>query len=714
MKKSLIKVSVIIPVYNSEKYLETCIESVLAQSLREIEIIIVDDGSTDNSWQIISRYADQDSRIVALRRRNSGVSATRNAGLRKAHGEYVGFVDSDDYVDVTYFEHLYAGSIGDDRADIISSYVKTENESRQRFYNETNKQNVLANRLDLKGVVWLNIYNLEMIKRNRIRFLPKLRTAEDNLFNLKASYYANKIVSVGEKSGVYHHVTRDDSLTIQQQDSGNFLQLCLAVLETVKQLNSLRKYDQDIYVARVSDTLGYFYQRFVGIQDLDENMKKEISSIFIAIWKKMKYRDQFLQASKDKKIDLKKIIYGETDMQLYNKYAQFSGGYKAILLRRQSKPRGKMHIMGLAKKSLKAVLPHAVVRLYEKRHELRPESAPLNNKKIAVFSVYDIKYTQLLHEAIRFAGYEPTSKVADAKYIWLHWYENRIADYAGFVDKLTTIKTWKQQGRKVIFHIHNKKPHESKVPNISHALMTALADSADQVSIMSTQTKDMLKDMWYYGDDFSHVSRVPHPNYIGAYGEMLNPTTLKSDTLKILFFGLVRPYKGIEHLLEATKGLKNLEVTIAGNPSNTEYANQIKKLCINRNNINLRLEYISDEDIPSVFAEHHIVALPYNIESSLNSGAAILALSYGRTIVGTNNGTLNDIPKKDLYFGYDYADEDDHPKQLRKAIKAIQTKYGSNYNELLKVGNKAFQHIQKENGTEAVAGSIAAMISRIG
>jgi beta-1,4-mannosyltransferase len=369
--------------------------------------------------------------------------------------------------------------------------------------------------------------------------------------------------------------------------------------------------------------------------------------------------------------------------------------------------------MSVIKKIAKSVLPHAVVRSYERRYELKPSNAPLDEKKIAIISPYEVKYTDLLHDAIRTAGYEPSTKASNAKYIWLHWYENGIGDYTKFVDKIAAIKAWKQQGRKIIFHIHNKQPHETKVPNISHALMTVLADSADQVSIMSTRTKDLLKSTWYYGDDFSKASYVPHPNYVNAYGEMIEPTLLGDDKLKILFFGLVRPYKGIEHLLEATRGLKNIHVSIIGNPSNAEYAEKIRKSCADRDDVTIRFEYIADEEIPKIFAEHHVVALPYNIESSLNSGAAILALSYARTVVGTNNGTLSDIHKDDLYFGYDYSNELDHTKQLRKTIQSIQATYAGKYNQLLEIGDRAFRLIKKDNGNAAIAKAIESMIRRV-
>lgn len=276
------------------------------------------------------------------------------------------------------------------------------------------------------------------------------------------------------------------------------------------------------------------------------------------------------------------------------------------------------------------------------------------------------------------------------------------------------IGEWKDQGKKVIVHIHNKRPHESAYPGLSHALMTVLLDSADHVSIMNDESKSVLENKWYYGTDLSRVSKVRHPHYIGAYGEMLTvPESLTDDTLKVLFFGLVRPYKGVEKLLKATEGLKNVEISIMGTPKDEQYIKHLHEICANRSNVKFRLEFIPDQDIPRVFADHHIVALPYSIDSSLNSGAAMLALSYARTVVGTNNGTLKELGDDKLYFGYDYADDNDHTEQLAKTIRKIQNQYDGKYNELLEVGEKAYQHVKNENSIDAITVSIDEMIRRV-
>lgn len=123
MEKKMI--SVIVPVYNVEKYLPACLDSICHQTLKELEIILVDDGSTDNSGRIAEQYALQDKRIRVVHQRNGNPGATRNVGLELATGEYIGFVDSDDWIEPEMFSSLYAKA-ETDNLDIVVTGVTTE------------------------------------------------------------------------------------------------------------------------------------------------------------------------------------------------------------------------------------------------------------------------------------------------------------------------------------------------------------------------------------------------------------------------------------------------------------------------------------------------------------------------------------------------------------------------------------------------------------
>ncbi|MDF2617290.1 MAG: glycosyl transferase family 2 [Sedimentibacter sp.] len=100
-------ISIVIPVYNVEKYLSRCLESILSQSLKEIEIIVVNGGSTDNSLEICRYYEKKDSRIIIIDKKNEGVSVARNTGIEKASGKYIGFVDPDDWIEKNMYENMY-------------------------------------------------------------------------------------------------------------------------------------------------------------------------------------------------------------------------------------------------------------------------------------------------------------------------------------------------------------------------------------------------------------------------------------------------------------------------------------------------------------------------------------------------------------------------------------------------------------------------------
>ena len=100
------KISVVVPVYNVEKYLKECIDSIINQTLEDIEIICVNDGSTDSSLEILNNFAEQDNRIKVITQSNQGLSAARNTGIKYANGEYISFIDSDDYIDTSLYETL--------------------------------------------------------------------------------------------------------------------------------------------------------------------------------------------------------------------------------------------------------------------------------------------------------------------------------------------------------------------------------------------------------------------------------------------------------------------------------------------------------------------------------------------------------------------------------------------------------------------------------
>lgn len=209
-------ISIIVPVYNVEKYLPICIESLINQTDRDIEIILVDDGSPDNCPALCDEYAQKDNRIKVIHKENGGLSDARNAGMAIATGDYLMFVDSDDYIEVDACEKIQQNL--QNGADIIlcdgineGGNVKLEHYSEDCFEmtgEEYLYQATIHKKLPV--VVWLNVYKREFIENNKL-FFKKGYIHEDEDFTPRALLKAQKVIHT--PIFLYHYVDRDESIT---------------------------------------------------------------------------------------------------------------------------------------------------------------------------------------------------------------------------------------------------------------------------------------------------------------------------------------------------------------------------------------------------------------------------------------------------------------------------------------------------------------------
>lgn len=203
------KISFIVPVYNVEKYIQRCIRSIMAQSYCDIEIILVDDGSPDESGAIIERFAKIDIRIKVIHQQNAGVSAARNAGLAAASGKYVLFIDGDDYIEREYAEY-FLNLIQDNNADMavnLNHFTISTNEQIQRDSVEVwdNMRVMEAVYLDKINVaVWNKMYRKDILDKYRVKFHNDIWFGEGMLFNIEYLQHVDRIAVGGWK--VYHQV----------------------------------------------------------------------------------------------------------------------------------------------------------------------------------------------------------------------------------------------------------------------------------------------------------------------------------------------------------------------------------------------------------------------------------------------------------------------------------------------------------------------------
>ncbi len=203
------KISVIIPVYNAHEYLNRCLDSVVNQTLEDIEIICVDDCSTDDSVKILEKYALKDYRIKVIKRtENGGESRARNTGLENVTGEYIAFVDNDDTIDRDFFEKLYKKAI-EENADISCGDAEYIDYNGKSFKNKHNIINIAKNKLYFSNNWWCAIYKTSLIKNDNIILEPGMLISADLIFLIKAVLAANKVVTV--ENIYYRHYDREDS-----------------------------------------------------------------------------------------------------------------------------------------------------------------------------------------------------------------------------------------------------------------------------------------------------------------------------------------------------------------------------------------------------------------------------------------------------------------------------------------------------------------------
>lgn len=226
-------VSIIVPVYNAETYLKNCIDSILKQTYSSIEVILVNDGSTDNSRLICEEYAKKDNRIKVINQNNSGPSIARNFGINAATGRYIQFVDADDRLEPNMTSNLVKAINKSQSVHLVlcgykSIYINTDNNSTNKIvtpnivgvYNSTDFVRFMG-KLFSKSLInplWNKLYDLEIINKYNIRFIKDFNMGEDLLFNLEYIKFCSNICII--KDELYNYlILNNNSLTSSFQNS---------------------------------------------------------------------------------------------------------------------------------------------------------------------------------------------------------------------------------------------------------------------------------------------------------------------------------------------------------------------------------------------------------------------------------------------------------------------------------------------------------------
>lgn len=242
-------ISIIVPTYNVEKYIRTCIESILAQTYRNIEVIIVNDGSTDQSLAVISDLICSHHNIKVINQKNQGVSVARNTGIDAATGKYIAFVDPDDKIKPDFVSSLYqiADKTG---ADIVRGSFRDFNGNIPKgwvpdFNVPTNYGTIVLDQFlssNISFVVWSSIYRLDFINSNHIRFTPGILFEEDADFTIRA-YMLAKLVATSPEPNYAYRINRPGSI-LTTKTTKNAKKMSLSEEKIISQFISMLKHEK--------------------------------------------------------------------------------------------------------------------------------------------------------------------------------------------------------------------------------------------------------------------------------------------------------------------------------------------------------------------------------------------------------------------------------------------------------------------------------------
>ncbi len=263
------KVSIIVPVYNVEKYLPRCLDSLRNQTLKEIEIILVDDQSPDKCPDMCDGFAEMDNRVkVVHKKKNGGLGFARNSGLKLATGEYVAFIDSDDYVDLTMFDKLYSTAKLHTLDTVYCGYNNVDNKLKVHPFSEVEQLTIFDSEEDIKGVlldmiasgpsaslerkyrmsVWHGIYSKKLLWDHKIKFCSEKEfISEDIIFHIDYLTKASRIAFIPDP--LYYYCFNDTSLT-KVFRADRFQKNVILYNELIRKFNALG-FEKHVFKLRV-------------------------------------------------------------------------------------------------------------------------------------------------------------------------------------------------------------------------------------------------------------------------------------------------------------------------------------------------------------------------------------------------------------------------------------------------------------------------------
>ena len=284
MEENEIKISVMVPIYNTSQYLEKCLKSIISQSLKEIEIICVNDGSTDNSLEILEEFAKEDKRIIIVNKKNGGLTSARNAALKIARGKYCLNIDSDDWIEQEYFKDMYEKA-EQGNLDILITNIIFDYPSKKSILNdlELDENTIIFGKEYMKiffsnnknGFTWNKLLKRELYFENKLQYNEKIFLLEDLELIGRIGYFSKR---VGKLNKAYYHYMQRESNGSQKVKLKNLtdrIEAYRSLIEFYKKYNEeeiVKEIKKERDIALISEIIGKDFYKLDGYDEVLEKI----------------------------------------------------------------------------------------------------------------------------------------------------------------------------------------------------------------------------------------------------------------------------------------------------------------------------------------------------------------------------------------------------------------------------------------------------------
>lgn len=302
----------------------------------------------------------------------------------------------------------------------------------------------------------------------------------------------------------------------------------------------------------------------------------------------------------------------------------------------------------------------------------------------------------------------------DADIAIFNWYESLYCKNSilpllkEIIKRKLIVHFLRMQGMTIIQTFHNKKPHniEGKHEKLQLEFVRWTYRHADKIIVLTEDSKKYLEKYINKSQVQMKAVYIPHPNYIGVYPVSYEKRLhgLSSSKMKILFVGLISPYKNVDLIIKVAQELSHLDIVfnIYGKCNDDHFAKYLCEKSKELNNVKVNLGFVSDEELSSLVIENDILMLPYDMDSSMNSGTVYLAFSNKRTVICPRISTIVDFGDKDIYT-YDYFSKEEHFKNLKQATERAYEDWKDNNTLFCKKREHVFEKVSTSNSLDCLA-----------